>query len=797
MALKREPTQKNMVGRGMLAWVVIIVCFLGSFLLKHEGFNKFNSQADTGQFYFTTENAVQFYFARSLATTGKIEGFQPRLQYPEGFNVNDNILLLMEKVTAFVYRLFSLNLPFHRYIFIFVSLYSSLTIIAIFLIVRSVNQNLTGALSAAVVFSFSLGAWARTIGSFAREDFTIPLLTFLLLNLILVLKGKKIIFTIGLLFISVYLSMISWHLSGFFIFLVLMIIFIILVYFNEIDKLKSIFLSAGSACLLAGLTAQPLRSKGFLFSPLALFIIIVIFSLIFKRWWWRSRIIGLGLVFGLWGLSVLAENFLLPAHLREYGHVYNLMLAKFRYLSIKPENPLQLNDAARSFWVGPYDSPSLPVIVDYLLLPLLLGIPSSIFLFVFKKDRVSLFLIILTIGWVIMALLMARFIVFGVLFLYLIFGIGVGEIFNTSRNRLVRPFFLLITAVVGIGGAMRLSQTPIRDEFMDEEIYQVLKYLADLPDPGAPVLTTFGWSGSIIAYTDKASILHPMFENESIRRKNLEIMKSFYATAEELRKKVDAYGIRYIWYLQNEMLFITGKSSHRYMAGITEITKRSPAYLMSFRPESLPYLEIVYQTSQHRIFKVVDPDHARVKRYTGYSFFFDEENFASPDTIVDEDLIRRKKHLIYESYKITRKALELKNHLQTAAVERLLKDGLRLFPRNIMALNNLGSLYHNQGRYEDALPYFQAAAAIDPNSPEVLFNLGLVYIALNQIDKGIEYLAKVCQLAPEIEEARIYLAECLIKAGRNQEAIRTLKELLEINPDNSKAQEILKKINKK
>jgi protein O-mannosyl-transferase len=112
---------------------------------------------------------------------------------------------------------------------------------------------------------------------------------------------------------------------------------------------------------------------------------------------------------------------------------------------------------------------------------------------------------------------------------------------------------------------------------------------------------------------------------------------------------------------------------------------------------------------------------------------------------------------------------------------RLLREAIARFPRYPETYVWLGAFYFNQGRYAEALPYLEPAAALAPrmetlgmlarcheetgnhaksieaysaalslfpNSVEIHYNLGVLYHRLGDLDKAVYYLRRALQLDP-------------------------------------------------
>ncbi|MDA2924299.1 tetratricopeptide repeat protein [Acidobacteria bacterium AH-259-L09] len=70
---------------------------------------------------------------------------------------------------------------------------------------------------------------------------------------------------------------------------------------------------------------------------------------------------------------------------------------------------------------------------------------------------------------------------------------------------------------------------------------------------------------------------------------------------------------------------------------------------------------------------------------------------------------------------------------------------------------NVGTLYMQQGRWEEAEHEFQEELRRNPRSPDSLNNLGIVYAQKGQVRKAISLFRRVLQLQPEHERARLNL----------------------------------------
>jgi tetratricopeptide (TPR) repeat protein len=100
------------------------------------------------------------------------------------------------------------------------------------------------------------------------------------------------------------------------------------------------------------------------------------------------------------------------------------------------------------------------------------------------------------------------------------------------------------------------------------------------------------------------------------------------------------------------------------------------------------------------------------------------------------------------------------------------EDGVRLFQR---------------GRYSDARDSFQAAVALRPEDPDLIFNLGQCYDRLGQVEKAQKCYEGCIQRVPTHVEARHALTVLLWNNGQQQAATSRVEEWLAREPERAAA----------
>lgn len=150
--------------------------------------------------------------------------------------------------------------------------------------------------------------------------------------------------------------------------------------------------------------------------------------------------------------------------------------------------------------------------------------------------------------------------------------------------------------------------------------------------------------------------------------------------------------------------------------------------------------------------------------------------------------------------------------LQGATLERALRDILRQDPNNPQAHVRLGYVLVAQGKCREAVPEFEAAiaehlpsvdahlglagcgaaarqtdaavrtlraaAAIEPDNPVVVANLGILLSDTGRPADALPLLERAMSLDPDLHQARFSLAIAFARLGRRADATREAEELL-------------------
>jgi len=119
-------------------------------------------------------------------------------------------------------------------------------------------------------------------------------------------------------------------------------------------------------------------------------------------------------------------------------------------------------------------------------------------------------------------------------------------------------------------------------------------------------------------------------------------------------------------------------------------------------------------------------------------------------------------------------------------------------PRNTNAWVQLGNVYFDTDQNQKAADAYTKALALNPQNTDVLTALGILYQRMGQAHQALQSFEKAVAVDPKNERARFNKGFVLLNDLKDRDgAIRTWKELLEINPlavtgDNQSVDQLIK-----
>lgn len=152
------------------------------------------------------------------------------------------------------------------------------------------------------------------------------------------------------------------------------------------------------------------------------------------------------------------------------------------------------------------------------------------------------------------------------------------------------------------------------------------------------------------------------------------------------------------------------------------------------------------------------------------------------------------------------KDLELKIKKLLVLAEEFVKEGklkeaeekyieiISLDHRNIAAYKGLGDIYLAEKNYEFARETFEYILKIKPDDVDTYINLGLLWKALNDNEKALNYFNQAVTIEPKNPRSLDFLLEMSIILGNKLLANETFKKLKEVNSENQKLKEFEERI---
>jgi len=838
------PTPRETISKetliGLLVWLILIVLCTGvSFckvkLLKRLPF--FNPNDGLG--FYWTENAFHFRHAQMVAEGKGIPVVDIDIQYPEGLNIRRYITPLPDWVSGSLYRLLSPAVPLHVFLIYFVSIFSTLSVVAVFLAGRLLWRSNWAGIISALFYSVSPASFARTTaGSLLREDFALPFIFLSFACFIYTLReDRPLIALIGSLLLTIALA--AWHLTQFY--LLLFVVGLVIIFFlqkkHQFPRLSfTIFTVITAASALA---LPVLRAKLFVFS----FPLMLSYAMLIPLWL-PQRLTANGLKRRLWAtlaiVLFLAAALIIQKHSGSYSHVWSLILAKLRFFASLPKDPTLIPFEARVFWAAGFVTPSPKAVLILLSTTGLLGAAAllgPILRILTNRDRrAEIILVYFALCFLLLFFIIYRLHVFAVFFLSLPIGY-----LATIRGRLLKTLAYLFMAACFVFsayslrfiriGAARPSQVYLND---------VIKFIKANSGKNEAVLSSFPLGPVIAAYAQRPVILHSSFESKRIRDKVKEVYTALYGSEQDFYRVCRQYNTSLFVY-ESDMTLKSRPGSTRYIAGRTSLATNSAAAMFQFAPERLEHFGLVHQNDDYRVFRVAEkaPQVAEVLPYIPlYDLSIYYENYQVGENIDDWIIaaglnrLRRPK-----THKMLAQQFLSKGDLGTAILEY--QRAFALNPKDNRILLDLGKTMYQFGekdkgfqiikiaitrdltldvgsldiqeaaiwmalgrnelvgeRFARAENFFRKAVELEPESGQANLLLAVALLQINKIPEAKEVLNRAISYEPDSYEAYKLLSRAYAVSGEYDKAIQALKKSLSLNPDQPHLTTILNELMK-
>jgi putative inorganic carbon (hco3(-)) transporter len=123
------------------------------------------------------------------------------------------------------------------------------------------------------------------------------------------------------------------------------------------------------------------------------------------------------------------------------------------------------------------------------------------------------------------------------------------------------------------------------------------------------------------------------------------------------------------------------------------------------------------------------------------------------------------------------------------------EKAIALKPNYVLGYQTLSQLDELEGKANESIEHMSVAAALSPNDPTLLFNLGRLYYnraKQDDLSRAAQLYMLAISLNPNYSDALWSLGVLYERQGRNSEALQLYRQVQKLNPDNN---EVRQKIN--
>jgi hypothetical protein len=584
-----------------------------------------------GNLPFTLEGAIHFHRLQQLLDQGRLPTVDHNIEFPRGIRVGAADTVADTYLVAALTKLFPAAVPLSERVRWIEVIWFCLGIPLLALWLRLLTRSWWAGLAAAALYALTLSSIIRSTGQeISHENFALPLLIASLAAGAWALQAEpRGAFLRRALLAAALLTaaQMTWDLIQFYLFIWALWLGGQVV-FGRISlppRTAALAWLQLGALALAGALNPYLRSHGFLLSLPLLLAFGALLADCARKFFqgletadvdfskaWKRRLILLGIALAPVAIGLLAAH----TYGAAYGHFGELLVAKLRFLNVKPDDPALLTFNQRILWVPALHSATWSL-TFHLFPAIFTASLIALACLVRRKDEdpnSNLTLLVIGCGVSFISYwFFVRLHVFTALFLVALLGAWAG--WAARRGIWVRTVVgvvLALALVAEAGNAVRRPEEQGRLSVYYRELNALNDWLRKNVAP-EPVLANFGVSAAIVTYGQCPVLLHPKFETPLIRDRVQKYAEAlFKGTEAEFRDWAELEGASYYVHSLGEYGNAGLNQQMRYMVDALQLRADAAAWLFERAPQQLRLFTQVWGNAKYRVFRIHRSDDAQL-----------------------------------------------------------------------------------------------------------------------------------------------------------------------------------------
>ncbi len=139
----------------------------------------------------------------------------------------------------------------------------------------------------------------------------------------------------------------------------------------------------------------------------------------------------------------------------------------------------------------------------------------------------------------------------------------------------------------------------------------------------------------------------------------------------------------------------------------------------------------------------------------------------------------------------------LPNPAEVAAKLQALKDIVQKDPKNLSAWAELGNIYFDTDRPQEAIEAYNKYLAMKPDNPDIRTDLGIMYRKLGDFDRALKEFRTAAQNDPKHVNSRYNIGIVLLHDKQDiKGAIKAWEDYLKVDPKSERANRVRTQMDK-